>query len=225
MTERKFGFDTQQLHAGHVPDSTVRARAVPIYQSTSFVFKDFASAKAINAIDEFGYEYSRTGNPTNEVLETRIAALEGGTAALSLASGAAATTYAILNIAGAGDEIVAGRGVYGGTFSLLAHTLPKYGVKTVFVDPDRPEEFDAAVTEYTKAIFVEIIGNPGANVVDVDAVARIAAAHGIPLIVDNTFATPYLFKPFEHGAAIVVHSATKYIGGHGNSIGGLIVDG
>ncbi len=225
MTAHKFGFDTQQLHAGQVPDPAVRARAVPIYQSTSFVFKDFASAKAINAIDEFGYEYSRTGNPTNEVLETRVAALEGGTAALSLASGAAAVTYAILNVATAGDEIVAGRAVYGGTFSLLAHTLPKYGVKTIFVDPDRPEDFDAAVTERTKAIFVETIGNPNANVVDVDAVARIAKARGIPLIVDNTLATPYLFRPFEHGANVVVHSATKYIGGHGNSIGGLIVDG
>lgn len=225
MTERKFGFDTQQLHAGHVPDSAVRARAVPIYQSTSFVFKDFASAKAINAIDEFGYEYSRTGNPTNDVLEQRIAALEGGTAALSLASGMAATTYSVLNIVGAGDEIVASRALYGGTFSLLAHTLPKYDVKTAFVDPDKPDTFAAAITERTKAILVETIGNPGANVVDVEALARIAEAHDVPLIVDNTFATPYLFRPFDYGANIVVHSATKYIGGHGNSIGGLIVDG
>ncbi len=225
MSEREFGFDTQQLHAGQVLDTAHRARAVPIYQSTSFVFKDFASAKAINTIDEFGYEYSRTGNPTNEVLEVRIAALEGGSAALSLASGSAAATYAILNVARAGDEIVAARTLYGGTFSLLAHTLPKHGIKTVFVDPDNSDAFKAALTERTRAIWVETIGNPSGNLVDVEAIARIAEAHGIPLIVDNTFATPYLFRPFDHGAAVVVHSATKYIGGHGNSIGGLIVDG
>lgn len=225
MTERKFGFDTQQLHAGHVPDGAVRARAVPIYQSTSFVFKDFATAKAINAIDEFGWEYSRTGNPTNDVLEQRIAALEGGTAALALASGMAATTYSVLNIAGAGDELVASRALYGGTFSLLTHTLPKHGINTVFADPDRPDSFKAALGERTKAILIEAIGNPGANLVDVEAIARVAQAHDIPLIVDNTFATPYLFRPFEYGANVVVHSATKYIGGHGNSIGGLIVDG
>jgi O-acetylhomoserine (thiol)-lyase len=225
MTDRKFGFDTQQLHAGHVLDGAVRARAVPIYQSTSFVFKDFATAKAINAIDEFGWEYSRTGNPTNEVLEQRIAALEGGTAALALASGMAATTYSVLNIAAAGDEIVASRTLYGGTFSLLAHTLPKHGINTVFANPDRPESFKTAITEKTKAILIETIGNPGANLIDIEKVARIAQEAEIPLLVDNTFATPYLFRPFDYGANVIIHSATKYIGGHGNSIGGLIVDG
>lgn len=225
MSERKFGFNTQQLHAGHVPDSAHRARAVPIYQSTSFVFKDFASAKAINTVDELDYEYSRTGNPTCEVLEVRVAALEGGSASLALSSGAAAITYSILNIAKTGDEIIAANTLYGGSFSLLAHTLPKHEITTKLVNPDNPENFRKAINNLTRAIFIETIGNPGVNIVDVEAVARIAEENGIPLIVDNTFATPYLFRPFDYGANIVVHSATKYIGGHGNSIGGLIVDG
>jgi O-acetylhomoserine (thiol)-lyase len=225
MTERVLAFDTLQLHAGQVPDAATGARAVPIYQTTSFVFKDFAHAKAISSVEEFGFDYTRITNPTCEVLENRIAALEGGSGALAVASGSAATAYAILNITHAGDEIVAAKTLYGGSFNLLQNTLPRHGVRTSFVDPVRPENFSKAITEKTKAIFIETIGNPDINVLDFDAIAEIAKNNGIPLIVDNTFATPYLFKPFEHGANIVVHSATKYIGGHGNSIGGLIVDG
>ncbi len=225
MVEYEFGFDTKQLHAGQTPDGATRARAVPIYQSASFVFKDFDTAKAINTVDDLSFEYSRSGNPTCEVLESRIAALEGGTAAVAVSSGAAAITYAILNVAGAGDRIVAARTLYGGTYSLFAYTFPKHGITVDLVDPDDPAAFRAAITDRTKAVFVETIGNPGANIVDIPAVARVAAENGVPLIVDNTFATPYLFRPFEHGANVVVHSATKYIGGHGNSIGGLIVDG
>lgn len=222
---KEYGFDTLQLHAGQEPDSATGARAVPIYQTTSFVFKDFAHAKAISSVEEFGFDYTRITNPTCEVLENRIAALEGGSGALTVASGSAATAYAILNITHAGDEIVAAKTLYGGSFNLFQNTLPRHGVKTRFVDPSVPENFRAAINERTRAIFIETIGNPDINIVDFEAIAAIAHESGIPLIVDNTFATPFLFKPFEHGANIVVHSATKYIGGHGNSIGGLIVDG
>lgn len=225
MSNRKFAFDTQQLHAGQTPDGDFRARAVPIYQSTSFTFRDFDTAKAINTFDSMDYEYSRTGNPTCSVLEARIAALEGGTAALAVSSGMAAITYAILNICAAGDEIVAARTLYGGTFGLFAHTLPRHGITVHLVDPDDPASFMRAIGPKTKALFAESIGNPGGNIIDIPALAAIAKQAGIPLIVDNTFATPYLFRPFEHGANIVVHSATKYIGGHGTTIGGLIVDG
>ena len=225
MSERQYGFDTQQLHAGQVPDPVTGARAVPIYQTTSFVFKDFAAAKAISAVEEFGFDYTRITNPTNEVLENRIAALEGGSGALAVASGSAATAYSILNITHAGDEVVAAKTLYGGSFNLFVNTLPKHGVRTHLVDPVDPENFRRAITERTRALFVETIGNPDINIIDFEAVARIAEEHGIPLIVDNTFGTPYLFRPFDYGANVSVHSATKYIGGHGTSIGGLIVDG
>ncbi|WKW52138.1 O-acetylhomoserine aminocarboxypropyltransferase/cysteine synthase family protein [Rhodomicrobium lacus] len=225
MSERQFGFATQQLHAGQTPDPATGARAVPIYQTTSFVFKDFAAAKAISSVEEFGFDYTRITNPTNEVLENRIAALEGGTGALSVASGSAATAYSILNITHAGHEIVAAKTLYGGSFNLFQNTLPKHGVKTILVDPADTDSFERAINERTRALFVETIGNPDINIIDFEAVARIAERHGIPLIVDNTFATPYLFRPFDYGANISVHSATKFIGGHGTSIGGLIVDG
>ena len=225
MTARQYGFETQQLHAGQVPDPATGARAVPIYQTTSFVFKDFAAAKAISAVEEFGFDYTRITNPTNEVLENRIAALEGGSGALAVASGSAATAYSILNITHAGEEVVAAKTLYGGSFNLFVNTLPKHGVRTHLVDPANPENFRHAITERTRALFVETIGNPDINIIDFEAVARIAEEHGIPLIVDNTFGTPYLFRPFDYGANVSVHSATKYIGGHGTSIGGLIVDG
>lgn len=219
MSERQLGFDTLQLHAGQTPDPTTGARAVPIYQTTSFVFKDFAAAKAISSVEEFGFDYSRITNPTNEVLENRIAALEGGSGALTVASGSAATAYALLNITHAGDEIVAAKTLYGGSFNLFVNTFPKHGIRTTLVDPADPDNFARAITPRTKAIFVETIGNPDMNIIDFDKVARIAEAAGIPLIVDNTFGTPFLFRPFDHGANVSVHSATKYIGGHGTSIG------
>ena len=222
---KKWRFDTLQVHAGQQPDPTTGARAVPIYQSSSFVFKSTEHARALLNFEEEGNTYTRIGNPTNDVLEQRIAALEGGTGALAVASGAAAVTYSIFNIAGSGDEIVAANTLYGGTYNLLAVTLPKLGIRTSFVRPDEPEAFRRAITDKTKALFIESIGNPGLNIPDIRRIADIAHEHGIPLIVDNTFGTPYLIRPFEHGADIVVHSATKYIGGHGNSIGGLIVDG
>jgi len=221
----RLGFNTLQLHAGQEPDAAVRARAVPIYQTTSFVFEDFEQARAVSAVETFGFDYTRISNPTNEVLENRIAALEGGTGALSVASGSAATAYSLLNITHAGDEIVAAKTLYGGTFSLLQNTLPKHGVTTHLVDPEEPDSFVRAINDRTRAIFVETIGNPDINIIDFEAVATVAEEAGIPLIVDNTFATPYLFRPFDYGANVIVHSATKYIGGHGTSIGGLVVDG
>ncbi len=225
MSERRLGFDTLQVHAGQVPDPATGSRAVPIYQTASYVLENQERAEILFSLKEFGNTYTRIVNPTNDVLEQRIAALEGGSGALALASGAAAVTYSILNIARAGDEIVAASSLYGGTYNLLSSTLPDLGVHTAFVDPDDPENFRKAVTDKTKAIFIESIGNPGINIIDIEKVAEIAHQNGIPLIVDNTFGTPYLLKPFEHGADVVVHSATKYIGGHGTSIGGLIVDG
>ena len=225
MSERALKFDTLQLHAGQVPDPVTGARAVPIYQTTSFVFKDFAAAKAISSVQEFGFDYTRITNPTNEVLENRMAALEGGSGALALASGSAATAYSILNITHAGDEVVAAKTLYGGSFNLFVNTFPKHGIKTRLVDPADPENFRRSINEKTRAVFVETIGNPDINIIDFEAVARIAEANGIPLIIDNTFGTPYLFRPFDYGANVSVHSATKYIGGHGTSIGGLIVDG
>ncbi len=225
MSERALHFDTLQVHAGQVPDPATGACAVPIYQTTSFVFKNFEQAKAISSVEEFGFDYTRITNPTNEVLENRIALLEGGSGALSVASGSAATAYSILNITHTGDEIVAAKTLYGGSFNLFQNTLPKHGVKTHFVDPADPENFRKVMNERTKAIFVETIGNPEINIIDFEKVTRLAEEHGIPLIVDNTFGTPYLFRPFDYGANVIVHSATKYIGGHGTSIGGLIVDG
>ena len=224
MRNKQFKFDTLQVHAGQAADPATGARAVPIYQTTSYVFRDADHAAALFSLAEAGNIYTRIMNPTTEVLEQRIAALEGGVAALAVASGAAAITYAILNIAGAGDEIVAASTLYGGTYNLFAVTLPRLGIHTVFVNPDEPENFRSAITEKTKAIYAESIGNPASNILDIEAVAAIAHEYKIPLIVDNTFATPYLLRPFEHGADIVVHSATKFIGGHGTSLGGLIVD-
>lgn len=223
--ENKLHFDTLQVHAGQEPDPTTGSRAVPIYQTTAYNFKDTDHAANLFALKEFGNIYSRIMNPTCDVLEKRIAALEGGVAALAVASGSAAITYAIMNIASNGDEIVSASSLYGGTYNLFANTLPKYGITTYFVDPDDAENFARVITAKTKAIFIETIGNPSANIIDIAAVAAIAKEHKIPLIVDNTFATPYLCRPLELGANIVVHSATKFIGGHGTTIGGLIVDG
>ncbi|HOM03311.1 MAG TPA: homocysteine synthase [Acetivibrio sp.] len=224
MAERKLKFDTLQVHAGQKPDPTTGSRAVPIYQTTSYVFNSTEHAANLFALKEAGNIYTRIMNPTTDVFEQRMAALEGGVGALAVASGSAAITYAILNIAGAGDEIVSASTLYGGTYNLFAATLPRLGIKTVFVDPDDPENFRKAINEKTKALYIESLGNPGINIVDIEAVAKIAHENGLPLIVDNTFGTPYLIRPFEFGADIVVHSATKFIGGHGTSIGGVIVD-
>jgi O-acetylhomoserine (thiol)-lyase len=224
MTERKLGFDTLQVHAGQEVDPTTGSRAVPIYQTSSYVFNNAEHAANLFALKEFGNIYTRIMNPTTDVFEKRVAALEGGVGALAVASGSAAITYAVQNIAHAGDEIVAASTLYGGTYNLFSVTLPKFGIKTVFVDPDETENFRKAINENTKALYIESIGNPGINIIDIEAVASIAHENGIPLIVDNTFATPYLFRPIDFGADIVVHSATKFIGGHGTSIGGIIVD-
>lgn len=224
MSERILKFDTLQVHAGQKPDPTTGSRAVPIYQTTSYVFNNSEHAANLFALKELGNIYTRIMNPTNDVFEQRIAALEGGVAALAVASGSAAVTYAILNIAGAGDEIVSASTLYGGTYNLFSVTLPKLGIKTIFVDPDDPENFRKAINTKTKAVYIETIGNPDINIIDIEAVAKIAHENGVPLIIDNTFGTSYLIRPIEFGADIVVHSATKFIGGHGTSIGGVIVD-
>lgn len=223
--ERKPRIETLAVHAGQEIDPTTGSRAVPIYQTTSYGFRDADHAANLFALREFGNIYTRIMNPTTDVFEKRVAALEGGAAALATASGQAAITYAILNIAGAGDEIVSASSLYGGTYNLFAITLPKIGINVKFVNPDDPENFRRAITDKTKALYAETIGNPRGDVLDIEAVARIAHEHGIPLIVDNTLPSPYLCRPIEHGADIVVHSATKFIGGHGTSIGGVIVDG
>lgn len=226
MNNRKYKFETLQLHVGQEkPDSATDARAVPIYQTSSYVFSDSAQAAARFGLSEGGNIYTRLMNPTSDVFEKRIAALEGGKAALAVASGAAAITYAIQNIAVSGDHIVSSRSVYGGTYNLFAHTFKDYGIDTTFVDDDNLLNFKNAILPNTKAIFIESLGNPNSNVIDIEGLAKIAHDNGIPLIVDNTFATPYLLRPIEYGADIVVHSATKFIGGHGTSIGGVIVDG
>jgi len=224
MSERKLKFDTLQVHAGQEVDPATNSRAVPIYQTTSYVFNNVEHAADLFSLKQPGNIYTRIMNPTTDVFEKRMAALEGGVGALAVASGSAAITYAILNIAGSGDEIVAASTLYGGTYNLFSTTLPKLGIKTVFVDPDDPENFRKAINENTKALYAETIGNPGINLIDIEAVAKIAHENGIPFIIDNTFGTPYLIRPFEFGADIVVHSATKFIGGHGTSIGGVIVD-
>lgn len=224
MSERNLKFETVQVHGGQTPDPSTGSRAVPIYQTTSYVFRDTDHAADLFALKESGNIYTRIMNPTTDVLEQRIALLENGVGALALASGLAAVTCAIQNIAGTGDEIVAASTLYGGTYNLFKITLPKFGIVTKFVDPTDLNNFTAAINEKTKAIYVESIGNPKINLLDFEKLAEIAHDHKIPLIVDNTFATPYLFKPIDFGADIVVHSATKFIGGHGNSIGGLIVD-
>jgi O-acetylhomoserine (thiol)-lyase len=222
---KKLKFETLQLHVGQeTPDPATDSRAVPIYQTTSYVFPSAASAEARFGLTEAGNIYTRSMNPTSDVFEKRIAALEGGIGALAVSSGAAAITYAVQNIARAGDHIVSAVTLYGGTYNLFAHTFKDFGIDVTFVDPDVPGSFEGAIRDNTKALFIESIGNPNASLIDIEAVASVAHAHKIPLIVDNTFATPYLLRPFEYGADIVVHSATKFIGGHGTSIGGIIVD-
>ena len=223
--ERNFKFETLQLHVGQEqPDPVTDARAVPIYQTSSYVFRNCEHAAARFGLTDAGNIYGRLTNPTEDVFEKRIAALEGGVAALAVASGAAAATYVFQNLAHAGDNIVAAKNIYGGTYNLLAHTLPEYGVTATFVDPFNYEEVENAIQENTKAIHVETLGNPNSDVVDIEKLASIAHAHKIPLVVDNTFATPYLVRPIEYGADIVFHSATKFIGGHGTTIGGVIID-
>ena len=222
---RKFKFETLQLHVGQEkPDPVTDARAVPIYQTSSYVFRNSDHAAARFGLADAGNIYGRLTNPTEDVFEQRIAALEGGVAALAVASGAAAITYTFENLAQNGDHIVSAKNIYGGTYNLLAHTLPQYGIQTTFVDVFNYEEVEAAIQENTKAVFIETLGNPNSDVVDIEAVAAIAHRHQIPLVIDNTFATPYLVRPIEYGADIVVHSATKFIGGHGTTIGGVIVD-
>ena len=223
--ERNFKFETLQLHVGQEqPDPVTDARAVPIYQTSSYVFRNCEHAAARFGLTDAGNIYGRLTNPTEDVFEKRIAALEGGVAALAVASGAATATYVFQNLAHAGDHIVAAKNIYGGTYNLLAHTLPEYGVTATFVDPFNSEEVENAIRENTKAIHVETLGNPNSDVVDIEKLASIAHAHKIPLVVDNTFATPYLVRPIEYGADIVFHSATKFIGGHGTTIGGVIID-
>lgn len=225
QNNKQLRFETLQIHAGQEqPDSATDARAVPIYQTSSYVFPNSASAAARFGLTESGNIYTRITNPTTSVFEARINALEGGVGALAVASGAAAATYAIENIASAGDHIVSEKTIYGGTYNLFLHTLPRFGITTTFVEPQDLQGYESAIQSNTKAIFIESLGNPNSDVVDIAAIADIAHRHGIALIVDNTFATPYLLRPFEYGADIVIHSATKFIGGHGTSIGGVIVD-
>ena len=227
MADKKYRFETLQVQAGQEnPDPATDARAVPIYASTSFVFHNSQHASDRFALKDAGNIYGRLTNPTQEVFETRIAALEGGSAALAVASGAAAINYTIQALAKSGEHIVASKTIYGGTYNLLAHTLPlTSGITATFVDPDEEEAFEKAIQPNTKALYIETLGNPNSNIIDIEEIAKIAHKHGIPLVVDSTFATPYLVRPIEYGADIVVHSATKFIGGHGAAIGGVIVDG
>lgn len=213
MSEKKYRFDTLQVHAGQKPDPATGSRSVPIYQTTSYVFNSTGHAADLFALKEPGNIYTRIMNPTTDVFEQRVAALEGGVGALATSSGSAAITYAILNIMGCGDEIVSASTLYGGTYNLFSVTLPKLGIKTVFVDPDDPENFRRAINDRTRALYIETIGNPGINLIDIEQVAAIAHENKIPLIADNTFGTPYLIRPFEYGADIVVHSATKFMEG------------
>lgn len=220
-----YRFETLQLHAGQEkPDAATGARAVPIYQTTSYVFENSAHAAQVFAMEKEGNVYSRMGNPTNAVLEERMAALEGGSGALAVASGAAAVYYAIAALARKGDHVVAQKTIYGGTYNLLAHTMPDAGVETTFVDAHNLAEVEGAIRENTKLVYLETLGNPNSDIPDIDAIAAIAHRHGLPLVIDNTFGTPYLIRPIEHGADVVVHSATKFIGGHGSSLGGILVD-
>ena len=224
--DRNFKFETLQLHVGQeTADAVTDARAVPIYQTSSYVFHNSQHAADRFGLKDAGNIYGRLTNPTEDVFEKRIAALEGGVAALAVGSGAAAVTYTIQNLALAGDHIVAAKNIYGGTYNLLAHTLVDYNIETTFVDPLDPSAFEAAIKDNTKALYIEALGNPNSEVTDIEAIAKIAHAHKIPLVIDSTFATPYLLRPIEYGADIVVHSATKFIGGHGTTIGGVIIDG
>ena len=223
---RHFRFETTQLHAGQEhPDTATGSRAVPIYQTSSYVFDDCSHAQARFNLSDAGNIYSRLTNPTLDVFEARMAALEGGVAALATASGAAALAYTFQNLTRSGDHIVASSHIYGGTYNYLAHTFPEYGVETTFVDPADLKGLEEAVRDNTKAIFIETLGNPNSDIADIESIADIAHRHQIPLVIDNTFATPYLVRPIEYGADIVVHSATKFIGGHGTTVGGVIVDG
>jgi len=223
--ERQFGFHTRSLHAGQRPDPVTGARAVPIYQTSSYVFEDPEHAAALFNLQRLGHIYSRISNPTTAVLEERVAALEGGVGALAVGSGQAAQLVVFASLCEAGDEIVAARTLYGGTYTQLDVSMRRFGINTTFVDPDDPEAFRAAITPRTRLIYGETVANPRINLLDIAAIAEVAHAHNLPLVIDNTFATPYLCRPLEHGADIVVHSATKFLGGHGTSIGGLIVDG
>lgn len=226
LSERKLKFETLQLHVGQEsPDPVTDSRAVPIYQTSSFVFRNSQHAADRFGLRDAGNIYGRLTNPTEDVFEKRIAALEGGVAALAVASGAAAVSYTIQNLALSGDHIVAAKNIYGGTYNYLAHTIVDYGVTTTFVDPLDPQNFENAIQENTKALYIEVLGNPNSEVTDIEAIAKIAHAHQIPLVIDSTFATPYLVRPIEYGADIVIHSATKFIGGHGTTIGGVIIDG
>ena len=226
LSERNLKFETKQLHIGQeTADPVTDARAVPIYATTSYVFHNSQHAADRFALKDAGNIYGRLTNPTEDVFEKRIAALEGGTAALAVASGAAAVSYALQALAKAGDNIVAAKTIYGGTYNWLEHTFSEYGVTTKFVDPDEENAFENAIDENTKAVFIESLGNPNSNIIDIEEVANIAHSHKIPLVIDSTFATPYLLRPFEYGADIVVHSATKFIGGHGTVMGGVVVDG
>lgn len=225
-TDRKFGFDTLQLHVGQEnPDPATDSRAVPIYQTTSYVFHNSQHAADRFGLKDAGNIYGRLTNSTQGVLEQRVAALEGGVAGLALASGAAAVTYSLIALAQAGDHVVAQKTIYGGSSNLLEHTLRPYGIDTTFVDAHNLDEVEGAIRENTKVVYLETLGNPNSDIPDIDAIAEIAHKHGLPVVVDNTFGTPYLIRPIEHGADIVVHSATKFIGGHGSSLGGVIVDG
>lgn len=221
---KNYKFETLQQHAGQVPDPTTGARAVPIYQTTSYVFDNTQDGEDQFALKKPGFIYSRLANPTWDVLEKRVAALKGGTAALATATGAAAISLSLINLAGAGDEIVAAPTLYGGTIELFSDTFKHLGISVKFANPDDPQSFAAAITDKTKAVYLESLGNPAINIPDFEAIAEIAHKNGIPVLVDNTFATPYLFRPFEHGCDIVLHSATKFIGGHGTTLGGVIVE-
>ncbi|SET93607.1 O-acetylhomoserine (thiol)-lyase [Salinibacillus kushneri] len=225
MSQEKLGLETLHLHGGQEPDPTTGSRAVPIYQTTSYAFRDTEHAQNLFGLQEEGNIYSRIMNPTVDVFEKRLSLLEGGTNAVGLSSGMAAISLSIFNLARAGDEIVAATDLYGGTFNLFSNTLPKYGIDVKFVDPKNPDNFKEAITSKTKAIFAETIGNPSLHVLDIEAVANIAHENDIPLLIDNTFATPYSCRPIEYGADVVIHSATKWIGGHGTVIGGVVVDG
>ena len=224
MQENKYKFETLALHAGHKPDPVTLSRGIPVHRTSSYVFKDTEHAANLFALKELGNIYTRLMNPTQDILEKRVAALEGGAAALALASGTSAIYYSIINICSAGDEIVSANNLYGGTYTMFENILPQFNIKTKFVDPTHPGNFEQAITEKTRAIFLETIGNPVLQVTDIEEVSKIARNHHLPLIVDSTFTTPYLLKPLEYGADIVVHSLTKWLGGHGSGIGGIVVD-
>jgi O-acetylhomoserine (thiol)-lyase len=225
MGQREYGFETLALHAGQEPDPTTLSRGVPIYRTSSYVFRDIEHAADLFALKELGNIYTRIMNPTQDVLEKRVASLEGGAAALALSSGTSAIHYSIINICSAGDEVVSANNLYGGTYTMFDSILPQFGIKVNFVNPERAENFEGAITEKTRAFFVETIGNPLLQVTDVEAVAKVAEKHHVPLIVDATFTTPYLLRPLEHGAHVICHSLTKWLGGHGTAIGGIVVDG